>query len=99
MITENVDCEVLGFDPEPEIKSFIAKVVDKLYYSAPSDSGIKIVVRQSQGLVKASCRIVSQVGTFVAEARGKNPIQTIQSVENKIKQQLDLWKANRFENA
>ncbi len=97
MITENVECEFIGFDPEYEIKNYVAKVIDKLYNSAPSDSGIKLAFQKSHQLMKATCRIASQVGTFVAEAKGINPILTIQSLENQIKDQLESWKSNRFE--
>lgn len=99
MITENVECEFMGFDPEYKIKSLVAQVVDNLYYNAPSDSGIKLALQKSHGLVKATCRIASQVGPFVAEATGKNPISAIQRLENEIKNQLDSWKMNRFERA
>ncbi len=99
MINENVECEFMGFDPEYEIKAFIATVTDKLYFSAPSDSAMKLAVKKSQGMVKASCRIASQVGTFVAEARGENPICAIQRLEKRIKHQLDSWKMSRFERA
>ena len=99
MIKENVEYEFMGFDPEYEIKTLIATVADKLYFSAPSDSAIKLVFKKSQGVIKASCRIASQVGTFVAEATSENPIRAIQQVESKIKHQLDSWKMNRFEQA
>jgi ribosome-associated translation inhibitor RaiA len=97
MINENVEYEFMGFDPEYEIKAFIAAVADKLYFSAPSDSAMKLAIKKSKGVVKASCRIASQVGTFVAEATGKNPIRAIQRLEKRIKHQLDSWKMNRFE--
>jgi ribosome-associated translation inhibitor RaiA len=96
MITENVQCVFSGFDPEHETKTFIAQVADEIYHTAPSDSGIKLVIQKSRGLIKASCRIASQVGTFVAETSGKNPILAIQKLENEIKRQLDSWKMNRF---
>jgi hypothetical protein len=99
MITENVECEFMGFDPEHEVKSFIAQIADKFYYSSPSDSGIRLAIQKSQGLVKASCRIASKVGLFVADSTGKNPISALEKLENKIKDQLDSWKLNRFERA
>lgn len=99
MITENVEYEFMGFDPEHEVKNFIAQIAYKFYYSAPSDSGIKLAIQQSHGLVKASCRIASQVRPFVAEATEKNPILALRQLENKIKHQLDSWKMNRFERA
>ena len=99
MINENVEYEFMGFDPEYEIKSVIATIADKLYFSAPSDSAMKLAVKKSQGAIKASCRIASQVGTFVAEATGENPIRAIQRLEKRIKYQLDSWKMNRFGRA
>lgn len=99
MRTENFECELKGFDPELEIKTFIATVADRLYFSAPSDSAVKLAIRKSQGVVKASCRIASQVGTFVAEATCENPICALRRLELRIKQQLDSWKRNRFEQA
>lgn len=99
MITENVEYKFMGFDPESNVKNIIARVADALYDSAPSDSGIKFAVEKSQGIVKASCRIASQVGNFVAEATGKNPIHAIQRLEKRIKDQLDSWKMNRFKQA
>ena len=99
MINENLEYEFMGFDPEYEIKTFIATVAHKLYFSAPSDSAIKLVVKKGQGMVKASCRIASQVGIFVAEASSENPICAIQQLEKRIKHQLDSWKMNRFKRA
>lgn len=99
MISENVEYEFKGFDPGHEIKAFMARLADQIYYSSPSDSGIKFAIQRSQGLVKASCRIASQVGLFVAEATGENPVSTIKKLEKKIKHQLDSWKMNRFESA
>lgn len=99
MISENVDCEFKGFDPSYEIKGIIARLADKLYYSAPSDSGIKLAIQKRHGIVRASCRIASQVGPFTAEAKGENPLSTIEILEKKIKHQLDSWKMNRFKKA
>lgn len=99
MINENVEYEFMGFDPEYNIKTFIGTVADKLYFSAPSDSFIKLAVKKSQGAVKVSCRIASQVGTFVAEATAENPIHAMQRLEKQINHQLDSWKMNRFNQA
>jgi trehalose-6-phosphate synthase len=99
MITEYVEYEFIGFNPEYNIKNMIAVLAEKTYMNAPSNSAIKLVLRKSQDLVMASCRIGSQVGTFVSKAAGKNPIQAIQDLEKQIKIQLDSWKMNRYQQA
>lgn len=45
MITENVEYEFSGFDPEQEIKTIVATVADKLYFSATSENPIRAIQR------------------------------------------------------
>ena len=97
MINENFEYEFTGFDPEYRIKKLVTTVGDKLYFSAPSDAFMKLAIRKSHGMIKASCRIASQVGTFFAEGTGGNAIRAIEQLEKRIKRQLDSWKKNRFD--
>lgn len=89
--------EFEGFDPGYEIKNFVSSIAEKLHLSAPSDSALKFVLRKSKGAVRASCKIASQAGTFVAEAMSDNPIHAVTKVEKKIRQQLEQWLRSRFE--
>lgn len=96
MLTENVKFEFVEFQPEPETKNLIATVVDRIYLSAPSDSFLKLAIKKSRGAIQASCRITSQVGSFVVVTSGQNPVRALQRLEQRMKNQLDSWKSNRF---
>jgi hypothetical protein len=89
MIQENVQFEFKGFDPDYEIRSFVASVAEKLQFSAPSDAAMKMALQKGKVAIQASCRIASQAGTFVADAVGDTPIRTVQQIEQKIRDQLD----------
>lgn len=99
MIQENVQFEFMGFDPDHEIRSFISPVVEKLHLNSPSDAAIKLALKKGKGAIRASCRIASQAGTFVADAVSDNPVKAIQQIEKKIRTQLDTWKAWRFQKS
>ena len=99
MNQDHVQFEFMGLEPNYEIRSFISAVAEKLYFSAPSDAAMKMALQKAKGSIKASCRIASQAGTFVAEAVSESPIRAIQQIEQKIKNQLDNWKAWRFQNS
>ena len=96
-MTRDVKFEFLGFDPDERMRYFVSTVAETIHFSAPSDSTLKIVVEKSRDAILASCRIVSQSGTFVADAISDNPVKAIQLIEKKIREQLDSWKRHRFE--
>jgi hypothetical protein len=96
MSDQCVQLEFLGFNPEYELKSFILTIAEKLHLSAPSDSLMKMAIKKGESSIEASCRIDSQVGTFIAHAVGKNPIRTLHQIEAKIRRQLEKWKRKRF---
>jgi ribosome-associated translation inhibitor RaiA len=94
----DIKFEFKGFRPDEKIENFVSAVTDKLHWSAPSDSSLKFILEKSKNAVLASCRIVSQTGTFMAEAIHENPIRAIQQIETKIRDQLEKWKRHRFES-
>lgn len=96
MRSDGMQFEFLGFDPEYEVKKFISSVAEQLQFSAPSDSSIKFACEQGARAFRASCRICSQAGEFVADAVGETPARAIGKIERKIKQQLEDWKQRRF---
>ncbi len=97
MRNDGVQFEFMGFDPEYEIKKIVAAAAESLQFKAPSDSAVKLVFRSGMGVIQASCRIISQAGTFVAESVGETPIQALQQIEEKISGQLKRWKQRRFQ--
>lgn len=96
-MTNDLQFEFMGFDPDEKIKNFVSRVAEALHYSAPSDSAMKLVVERSKGAIRASCRIASQAGTFVADSISDNPVRAVQQIESKIRKELDNWKVRRFE--
>ncbi len=97
-MTNDLQFEFMGFSPDDKIKNFVSRVAETLHYSAPSDSAMKLVVEKSKNAIRASCRIASQAGTFVADSISDNPIRAVQQIERKIRKELDDWKMRRFEN-
>lgn len=98
-MTNDVQFEFLGFSPDEQIKNFVSSTADQLYFSAPSDSALKLVVERSKNAIRASCRIASQAGVFVADAMSDSPVRAVRQIESKIRRQLDDWKKRRFEKA
>ncbi len=98
MRKHGVQFEFLGFDPEYEMKKIISGMAEKLYMNSPSDSAMKVAFKKGKDVVQASCRIVSQAGTFFAETVGDTPAKAIQKIEEKINLQLDEWKRIRFQS-
>lgn len=96
-MTNDFQFEFMGFDPDEKTKNFVSRIAESLHYSSPSDSALRLVVEKSKGAIRASCRIASQAGTFVADSVGDNPVRAVQQIENQIGKQLDNWKVRRFE--
>ncbi len=96
MRKDNIQLEILGFDPGSELRSLAHNLAESLEFSAPSDSAVKMAVRKGMGAIQASCRIVSKAGVFMAEAVSESPLKALQQLERKITRQLDRWKKSRF---
>jgi ribosome-associated translation inhibitor RaiA len=90
--------EFEGFKPDEKIRELLSTVAEKIHLSGPSDSTTKLVVKKSKDAINISCRIASRVGTFVADAVGGDPVQALQKIERKMRQQIDQWKKRRFED-
>jgi hypothetical protein len=96
MLNQSVSFEFSGFNPEYEIKSSIMSVADRLYNLAPSDSVMKLALRKGSGQVEASCRIASQEGVFIADAKSNSPVTAVRQIESHIMRQIENWKNYRF---
>ena len=96
MLNHDVNFEFIGFDPDHEVRGFLALAADRFHSLAPSDSFMKVAMKKGGNAIEASCRIASKAGVFVADAVCSSPVATIHQIENKIRQQLDEWKRHRF---
>lgn len=97
-MTNDLQFEFMGFNPDERIKSFVSEVAQALHYSAPSDSTMKFVVEKSRNAIRASCRIVSQAGIFGVDSISDTTVGAVQQIERKMRKKLNQWKIRRFEN-
>lgn len=93
---EKLSIEIKGMSPEQPVKDMIHLVAEKIHCQAPSDSCMKVVFEQSKEAIRASCRIVSHAGIFIAEAISEAPDEVIKQLEQKIGERLSFWKKTRF---
>ena len=97
MTFEEVQIEFVGISPEREMRNLIATIAERLHFSAPSDSAIRVgMSKDGRNKLHASCRIASKAGTFIAVATGQKPAQTLALLEQKVNDQLLGWKRTRF---
>lgn len=93
---ENLNIELKGIKPSGKFERLIHNVADSIHWQSPSDACLKIVCEQTKEAIKASCRIVSQAGTFMAEVASDCPERCVKKLEKEIQKQLNVWKQNRF---
>jgi len=96
MSTDNVKISFDGFVPKFEEKIRISEVMRKIEYDSPSDSTIQLDIRKTWAGYYGSCRVVSGVGIFRAETELKTLEQLIAAIEEKIFENLNIWKSSRF---
>ncbi len=95
---ENLNIEMRGIHPSSHLDKMLRDLADAIHWQSPSDSCLKIFIEQSKGTIKASCRIASQTGVFVANSVSDCPEKSLRMLEQKIQKKLDEWKRNRFSN-
>ncbi|MFN3455363.1 MAG: hypothetical protein ACK41T_10425 [Pseudobdellovibrio sp.] len=96
-MTNDLQFEFMGFNSDEKIKNFVSRVAEALHCSAHSDSAMKLMIEKSKNADRASCRIVSQAGTFVGDSISENPVKAMQQIEQKLRKELDDWNVRRFE--
>ncbi len=96
-MSNDVQFDIKGFSPDQEIRKLISAVAEKLHFSSPSDSVMRMALGKSKDVIRGSIRIVSQAGVFVTDVISDDPIRAIHQMENKIREQLEAWKAKRFD--
>ncbi|MCB9026778.1 MAG: hypothetical protein H6625_10705 [Bdellovibrionaceae bacterium] len=96
MLNHSIKFEFIGFDPDYKTRSYITSVAERLQSLSPSYSFIKVAMNKGKNVVKASCKIVSQAGEFVAESLCNDPVSAILQIEADIMEQLNEWKKHRF---
>lgn len=97
MFNYSVNFDFDGYEPQNEAAHFIQYTVDKIHNYSPSDAFVKLSMKNSKGVIKATCRVVSQAGEFIAEAADRNVTSVIQKIDKEIMKQIEEWHRCRFD--
>lgn len=88
--------EFFGFEPSLEIKSFAKEILGQVAGDAPSDSSARMELTKTLSGFTGILRISSLAGTFFAEAACKDPLQTIQNLQESVLHQIAKWRSRRW---
>ena len=87
--------EFMGFDPDFDVKSAISRTLEKILGSAPSDAESVARLSRTREGFSGFIRLCSRQGTFVAEASGHDPIETVRHLTDRIHDQIRRWRLGR----
>ncbi len=96
MLSEDFSLQFDGFSPSEEVVRKIRIALSDLYLLAPHRSFLKATFRSLNETFVGEIDIISQVGKFKVSLDGKDFESLTQSAIEKIRWQLDSWKATRF---
>ena len=87
--------EFKGFEPDEGLRGKFREVFDRIMGSAPSDAtpvaSLKKIGERFEGFVQ----LKSQQGTFVARVLTENPFEALQSLNERIFEQIISWRGAR----
>lgn len=88
--------EFFGFEPSIEIRSFAKEILGQVAGDAPSDSSARMELTKTLSGFTGILKISSLAGTFFAEAASKDPLQTIQHLQESVLRQIERWRSRRW---
>ena len=87
--------EFAGFEPDRDLKGTISGTLDIILGHAPSDAEpVARLSRTHEGFTGV-LRLCSQQGTFLAEAVGRTPVETLARLKDRIFEQITHWRKLR----
>lgn len=95
-LNENFEILEVGMRLIPEQRTKIRKMLQNLEAKSPTDSYIKLLLKQTGEEVKGTLSIISPDKIFKATTTGSEPPNISKSLEKELNQQLLQWKRNRF---
>jgi len=87
--------EFAGFEPDHSLKSTISRTLDAILGSAPSDSEPRACLQRTKEGFKGFLRLNSQQGTFSVEATGRDAIEMMARLKDRMSEQLGSWRGGR----
>lgn len=87
-----------GFTPSDLTFAFLCKKLNAVHEEAPYDSFVCAEFKRKNRFFEGSIQINAQRGKFVATAQGQNIKEMTYRLIEKIHNQIDRWKSQRFVN-
>jgi hypothetical protein len=87
--------EFAGFEPDRDLKRTISRTLDIILGSAPSDAEPVARLSRTREGFSGVLRLCSQQGTFLAEAVGRDPAETLARLKDRIFEQITRWRTIR----
>lgn len=88
--------EFKGFEPDRNLKTTIARTFDAILGTAPSDSEPRARLQRTAEGFKGFLRLTSSQGVFVVEAVGREPLEMIARLKDRMAEQIGSWRGGRF---
>lgn len=98
MRENRMQLELLGFEPDYNLRSAIDEIANDIRLSSPSDAITNICIKKSTWIFFASLKIVSKAGVFTAHATDHDALSVMKKLAAKIDLKLSQWKRTRFIN-
>lgn len=87
--------EFTGFEPDRNLKGAISRTFDAILNSAPSDSEPLARLQRTAEGFKGFLRLSSLQGIFTVEAVGREPLEMIVRLRDRMGEQIGSWRGGR----
>ncbi len=87
--------EFAGFEPDHSLKGAISRTLDVILGSAPSDSEPLARLSRTKEGFKGVLRLSSQQGIFSVEATGRDAVEMMARLKDRMSEQLGSWRGGR----
>ncbi len=88
--------EFTGFVPDRNLKGAINRTFDALLGSAPSDSEPLARLQRTAEGFKGFLRLSSKQGIFIVEAVGREPLEMVSRLRDRMNEQIGAWRGRRL---
>ncbi len=87
--------EFKGFEPDLKLKTAIGRTFEAILGSAPSDSEPLARLQRTAEGFKGFLSLTSRQGIFVVEAVGREPLEMIGRLRDRMNEQIGSWRGGR----
>ncbi len=84
-----------NFSPSASQAKVLRKALEDLFWIAPSDSTVKILVRKKSALFCVRGSVASAIGQFAAEGLSEDFQPALRIMESGLQREINRWKKAR----